>query len=141
MALRGRLRRLQCHVPLCARGPRGLRRQGGSRAAAARSVPPRIRGQDAAGESRIAATGESVLQIAERPFKRTGRSRACASTFRERLTPHDSPRAWIFLQPVEDEGARALEGSYRPRLRADQNHIVSRVLQWLKCSFAQLSWA
>src|SRR5262249_40232411 len=33
VALRGGLRRLQYHVPLCARGPRGLRRQGGSRAA------------------------------------------------------------------------------------------------------------
>jgi alkanesulfonate monooxygenase len=62
MALRGGLRRLQHHVSLRTRRPRGLRGQGCPRAAASRPVPTRIRGQDFARESGPAAARESGLK-------------------------------------------------------------------------------
>ncbi len=61
-------------------------------------------GKTSARESRIAATGESVLQVAERPFRRTGRSRACASAFREPLTPLDQHgEDWSTTAPLLHE--------------------------------------
>ena len=56
-----RLRRLQRHVPLPAGRARRLREQGRARAAAARPVPHRVRGQDPARKSRPAAAGKSLL--------------------------------------------------------------------------------
>ena len=57
-----RLRRLQRDVPVSAGRARRFRRQGRARAAAARHLPHRLRGQDLARESRPAAAGEPLLR-------------------------------------------------------------------------------
>ena len=59
------LRRLQRHVPLRAAGPRRFRRQGRAGIAAARHLPTRIRGYNAAQESPPAPAGEPILPIRE----------------------------------------------------------------------------
>ena len=64
MAPQRRLRRVQHHVPVCARRARRFRRSGRAGIAAPRPVPPRIRGPDAARESGPAAARKPLFRDA-----------------------------------------------------------------------------
>ena len=84
MARDRRRRRLHRHVPVPARRARRFLHPGRAGTAAARNLPPRIRGQDVARESGTAAAEEQVLCVSaiariEREGAQMARARHCAT--------------------------------------------------------------